>query len=199
MNNYLKSASTQFEKLKEREYLIAPISATDGEIVTELMELFKKTDQKDVVEVLRQYKFLKDEDIRDQLMVCNLNFKKKPVDEKQKSSADKMIATIKKLKDLLKRKTEFIILNGERIAAYTLYGYRAEREYDTDVVFKGRLILNPCDIAATKVPLYANHTFEFFDEKELDDTIDLLDSLLKRSSIKFVKKVESKESNNKEE
>jgi hypothetical protein len=175
----------------------------DGEIITELYELFKKADQKEVVEVLKQYKFLKDEEIRDQLMECNLNFKKSEVDVdengKQPPSMQKLLDTIKKLKDLLAKKTEFIVLNGERIAAYTLYGYRSEREYDTDVVFKGRLILNPCDIIATKVPLYANHTFEFFDEKELDDTIDLLDSLLKRSSIKFVKKVESKKNNKKEE
>jgi hypothetical protein len=69
-----------------------------------------------------------------------------------------------------------------------IYGYIPIREYDRDDNFKGRIVLNPCDKNATKVPLYANHTFVFYDEEELNETIELLDKQLEKANIKFVNK-----------
>ena len=198
MNKYLKSASENFEKLKQKDYLISPISSTDGEIMTEIIELFKKCNQTGVVEILKQYKFLKDEEIRDQLLECNTNFKKQEIEdldddleegeEDSPKSMKKLLKTIEKLKEMLARKTEFVIVNEERIMANVIFGYRTDGGYDLLDNFEGKLILNPCDKNATKVPLYANHTFIFYSEEMLNETIELLDKQLEKANIKFVNK-----------
>lgn len=199
MNKYLKSASENFEKLKQKDYLISPISSTDGEIMTEIIELFKKCNQTGIVEILKQYKFLKDEEIRDQLLECNTNFKSQEIEdfdddleegeESSTKSMKKLLKTIEKLKEMLARKTEFVIINEERIMANVIFGYRQTRRYDVlDDTFRGSLILNPCDKNATKVPLYANHMFTFYNEEELNETIELLDKQLEKANIKFVNK-----------
>ena len=195
MNKYLKSASENFEKLKQKDYLISPISSTDGEIMTEIIELFKKCNQTGVVEILKQYKFLKDEEIREQLLECNTNFKSQEVEDFDEGeeggspkSMKKLLKTIEKLKEMLARKTEFVIINEERIMANVIFGYRTDGGYDLNDNFEGKLIINPCDKNATKVPLYANHTFTFYDEEELNETIELLDKQLEKANIKFVNK-----------
>lgn len=193
MNKYLKSASENFEKLKQKDYLISPISLTDGEIMTEIIELFKKCNQTGVVEILKQYKFLKDEEIRDQLLDCNTKFNRKELDKSIREYQDLLDdeegdPLIKKIAEKVDRKTEFVIINEERIAAYIIFGYRTSTKYDLNDKFEGKLILNPCDKNATKVPLYANHTFIFYDEEELNETIELLDRQLEKANIKFVNK-----------
>lgn len=193
MNKYLKSASENFEKLKQKDYLISPISSTDGEIMTEIIELFKKCNQTGVVEILKQYKFLKDEEIRDQLLDCNTKFNRKELDKSireyqdllEDEEGDPLVENIKKIAD---SKTEFVIINEDRIEARLIYGYKPERKYDPNDKFEGKLILNPCDKNATKVPLYANHTFIFYDEEELNETVELLDKQLEKANIKFVNK-----------
>lgn len=195
MNKYLKSASENFEKLKQKDYLISPISSTDGEIMTEIIELFKKCNQTGVVEILKQYKFLKDEEIREQLLECNTNFKSQEVEDFDEGeeggspkSTKKLLKIIEKLKEMLARKTEFVIINEERIMANIIFGYRTEGGYDLLDNFEGKLILNPCDKNATKVPLYANHTLIFYNEDELNEMIELLDKQLEKANIKFVNK-----------
>lgn len=193
MNKYLKSASENFEKIKPKDYLISPISSTDGEIITEIIELFKKCNQTGVVEILKQYKFLKDEEIREQLLECNTNFNRKELDKSIKEyqdllddeEGDPFIENLKKIAD---SKIEFVIINEERIQASVIFGYRISTRYDLNDNFEGYLTLNPCDKNATKVPLYANHTFTFYDEEELNETIELLDKQLEKANIKFVNK-----------
>lgn len=193
MNKYLKSASENFEKIKQRDYLISPISTTDGEIMTEIIELFKKCNQTGVVEILKQYKFLKDEEIRDQLLDCNTKFNRKELDKSIKEyqdllddeEGDPFIENLKKIAD---SKIEFVIINEERIQASVIFGYRISTRYDLNDNFEGYLTLNPCDKNATKVPLYANHIFTFYSEEELNETIELLDKQLEKANIKFVNK-----------
>lgn len=193
MNKYLKSASENFEKLKQKDYLISPISSTDGEIMTEIIELFKKCNQAGVVEILKQYKYLKDEEIRDQLLDCNTKFNRKELDKSireyqdllDEEEGDPFIENLKKIAD---SKIEFVIINEERIQASIIFGYRISTKYNLDDNFEGKIILNPCGKNATKVPLYANHTFTFYNEEELNETIELLDKQLEKANIKFVNK-----------
>ena len=194
MNKYLKSASENFEKIKPKDYLISPISSTDGEIMTEIIELFKKCNQTGVVEILKQYKFLKDEEIRDQLLDCNTKFNRKELDKSIREyqdllddeEGDPFVENLKKIAD---SKIDFVIIDNERIEARLIFGYRDKRGYNfDDDTFVGHLILNPCDKNATKVPLYANYTFTFYDEEELNETIELLDKQLEKANIKFVNK-----------
>ena len=42
MNQFFKSASERFSKLKKSEYLINPLSEIDAEIIGELSEILKK-------------------------------------------------------------------------------------------------------------------------------------------------------------
>jgi hypothetical protein len=49
------------------------------------------------------------------------------------------------------------------------------------------LVLNPTRIDATKIPLYANKTFTFYDEEKCDQTIELLDEVLQKTKVKIIK------------
>ncbi len=73
MNEYLKASSKKYTKLSDKEVLIHPISEIDGEIITEIYEILKKTGINNVADILKEYKYLKDEEIRDKLLQVNID------------------------------------------------------------------------------------------------------------------------------
>ena len=79
MNHFFKSASERFSKLKKSEYLINPLSEIDAEIIGELSEILKKFNANETVAILKQYKELKDSEIRDMLLQLNMDLSKRPV------------------------------------------------------------------------------------------------------------------------
>lgn len=192
MNKYLKASSESFDKIKRKDYLLSPISYVDCEIMVEIMELFKKVDLTDVVEVLRNYKFHKDEEIRDQLLDCNTNFinksQPKDVDLKDKSK-QQLLNTIKELEDLLKNKRKFVEINKDKLLANLIFGFLTEEEYDVKDNFTGKIILNPVDKLATKIPLYANYEIKYYDEEEFEEAVDSFKNQLKECDIKFVNEI----------
>ena len=56
MNKFLRSAADRFNNIKEKEYLISPISEIDAEIIIELGQIIKKVGISDVFEILNTYK-----------------------------------------------------------------------------------------------------------------------------------------------
>lgn len=210
MNKYLKSASNNFEKIKQKDYLISPISEIDCEIIVEIVELFKKANISNVVEVLKNYKFLKDEEIRDQLLDCNTNFKQYSVENDFDEDLDEdnpdslkskahLINTIKKLKELLDKKIEFITINEDRINSHLIFGFTIKEEYNEDECYVGKLILNPTDKLATKIPLYANYELTFYDEDKLQSTVEFLEKQLEKANIKFINKEIAEKENTQED
>ena len=174
---------TLFTPIKAKEYLINPISEIDCEIMVELSELFKKYGANDVVEILKQYKCLKDEEIRDQLLQANMDFTQKESEEKE--------VVVERKKDLFKQLLElfsmfrnFLIVDGERIDTKFIFGYKKTNNEDFSEYY---IILNPLNIENMKsLPFYINHRFTFYDEKKRDEMVIIIDNLLKDKDVKFV-------------
>lgn len=183
MNNYLKSASTRFIPIKQKDYLINPMSEIDCEIVVELTELFKKYGANDVVEILKQYKCLKDEEIRDQLLQANMDFTQKESENKEEGK-EKKRNLFKELLELFNLFRNFLIVEGERIDTKYIFGYKKSENDDFSEYY---IILNPLNIENMKsLPFYCNHRFTFYDEKKRDEMVTIIDNLLKEKDVKFV-------------
>ena len=129
MNKYLKSASERFEKIKEKDYAISPMSEVDCEIVVELSQLLSKMGKKDVVEILKNYKYLKDEEVRDQLLQCNIDEGGKAA-EQGDTEVGKLLQQIDKLKEKLANKEKFIVLQDDKISSRMIFGYSVSRDYE---------------------------------------------------------------------
>ena len=195
MNKYLKSASDRFEKIKEKDYAIAPMSEMDCEVVVEVFELLRKSGKKDAVEILKQYKYLKDDEIRDQLIQCNIDTSSKNYEKEGESEVGKLLAEINELKEKLEQKKKFIQLRDDSIAVNLIFGFKTETYCDADWNFTGKLILNPVDRSATKIPLYANYEIEVHDEDEFDEIVEHLTIQMKNSGIEFVSNQEDEDDN----
>jgi hypothetical protein len=195
MNKYLKSASDRFKKIKEKDYAIAPMSEIDCEVVVEVSELLKKCGKKDAVEILKQYKYLKDDEIRDQLIQCNIDSSSKNYEEGGESEVGKLLAEINELKEKLEQKKKFIQLKDDSIAVNLIFGFKTETYCDADWNFTGKLILNPVDRSATKIPLYANYEIEINDEDEFEEFVEDFVERMKSSNIEFVSNQEEDDDN----
>lgn len=188
MNKYLKSALSNFEKIKEKEYLISPISEIDCEVMVEIVELFTKLGMRDVVQVLKQYKYLKDEEIRDQLIECNMKFNA----DEYKEVDDEIADFIDEIKET---KRDFVTIGEESILGNLIFGFKTIEDYTEEENFIGKLILNPVDISATKQPLYSNHTITFYSEGHMESEMNNFKQQLKKINVKFVyKDIEKEES-----
>ena len=157
MNQYLKSASKKYSSVIDKEYLINPISEIDGEIITEVMELFKKMGAKGIAEILKNYKYLKDEEIRDQLLQANIDAASRAGEER-----------VNELKKTPMR-IPMVDFGEDTISAYLIFGYKESEYYDAEDCYHGVLMLNPTPPEATRLPLYANYRMEFSDEEKFEE------------------------------
>jgi len=185
MNQHFKAASNRYKDLlpenkKESGYLINPISTVDCEIITELFELLKKAGFSKAVAILREYKGqVKDTEILDQLMQCNIDTKSKALKEAYEEELEEGFEK--------KFKRDFIQIEGHRIEIAYIFGYFFKDNSDDDFE-EYKIILNPCRSDATRIPLYANQEFVFYDFVECQKTIKTIDNYLEQSNIKFVNK-----------
>jgi len=183
MNDYLKSAVGRYKdfltkkQIENEGYKINPISKFDAEIFIELKELIKKSGNEVANTILKEYKLQKDEDILDQLRQCNID----TPDSRLENLEDELDEGVKKET----AKDTFLIINNERFASKLIFGYSPKDESTFDEE-KYKIILNPCKKDATKLPYYANHTFEFFNEEDFKKTMELIDKQMKESNVKFV-------------
>ena len=177
MNKYLKSASDRFNEIKKGDYIINPISEIDSEIIIEFSELFKKLGLKEICTIISQYKYLKDEEIRDLLIESNINVSKK---------IDSEVDSLSKLIEGDKNKKKFLVIGDNKILSDLIFGYTTNTEYSVDDSFLGEIILNPCDIDVSKKPLYANYKLPFYNEDKFEEYKQLLDSALKQSGVEFI-------------
>lgn len=186
MRDHLKAANKNFDKIKDRDYIINPISSVDAEIITELVEIMKKSGDNEVANILKEWKYLKDDEVRDQLLDVNMNRSKIKYDEGISPLDELLNEGVEKVKEKFDRRTEFVDLNDDSIAAYLIFGYHVSETYDDDDRYEGKLIINPTDISATKQPLYANYTITYYDEENLERAEQMLRDQLRKANIKFV-------------
>ncbi len=179
MNQYLKSAVKRYEQLNKgrNEFLISPISKVDAEIVVEIIELFKKFNAKGIVEILNNYKFRKDEEIRDLLIEANTNFKV-PNDNKEEDE--------KNISNISRSKRDFVKIKDERIFIWAITSWGKDERFCSkkrEIVYSIVLNRNNKNLELSKVSMYANYTFDFDDIEERDEAFEKLDAALLASGI----------------
>lgn len=204
MNSYLKAAHERYRKLlpanKQQDgYLVNPISEVDCEIIIELQQLLKKSGNSEALSVLKEYKGqVKDLDIRDQLIECNLNTKDESIEEAYEDIGEDfeegeegVSGLKKKIKELLQQikenKRKFVIIKEDRFMANLIFAYK---KVDLSSIDKEsyKLIINPVREDLARIPAYANTEYFFDSEEECDKTIEIIDSALEKAEVKFVNK-----------
>lgn len=172
MNQFLKSASERFSKLKKSEYLINPLSEIDAEIIGELSEILKKFNANEAVAILKQYKELKDSEIRDMLLQLNMDLSKIPVKSTKGKSIEAEIEgedEEKEIENILFQDFHSTCLKKRLILGFNLYVVK-----DPDGNFYPAILLNQCDEFASKKPMYANFPLIYGDEEERDVDMEML-------------------------
>jgi hypothetical protein len=170
MNQYLKSAVDRYEKFisKYKEPLkIHPISVIDAEIIIELQQILKKCNMDTVVNILGQYKFLKDEEIRDKLLQFNIDFNKlQEID----ISEDQDIEIF-----------DFITLKNKLFKLKYIFSYEKIEQWDHDRGdLKYGIHINKTDEKVSeKMPLYGNEKVWYFSYSNRDKEFDELDDYFK--------------------
>ncbi|MFW6273068.1 MAG: hypothetical protein ACOC2U_04755 [bacterium] len=176
MNNYLKSAAKRYEEKLGKEFLINPISNIDGEIITEITELLKKLKANEAVEVLKSYKYKKDEEIRDELLGLNTNFKSKSVKVDEDSSEDE-------IEGVAEEKSKTIYFSDFQqtfIKKFQVLGGRKMIFVDKETRAEfPAILLNEVDELATKEPMYANTILTYEEEVQRDEDYENLISEMK--------------------
>lgn len=183
MNKQLKSAVSRFDEIKKNDYLISPISQLDAEIFIELTQIISKFGGDNIVQILKEYKFKKDEEIRDDLLQWNIdnpNFKK---DENIKSQEPQ------------KKIWPFLRIQDRVIRAWDIGAWNEEEEIDENGNFKFYIILNPLPEGydLKKVPKYSNEriTFDSFENRKI--VLDNLEAYFSHNGIDLLNFNESNE------
>ena len=173
MNQFLKSAADRYDKLKKSDYLISPLSEVDGEIMVEIVELFKKVKANDVVAVLKQYKELKDTEIRD--MLLQLNIDKGKLTENKRQSNDELGSEIMPEEEEYPSMIQFNDYHSTCIKRTLILGYSKYTLIDKESnVPYPSILINHCDETATKKPMYANFVLVYDEEEEREEDLIML-------------------------
>jgi hypothetical protein len=171
MNDYLRAASKRYEKIVEKEYLINPISSIDCEIVTEIREILKKLGGENVAEILKEYKGIKDEEIRDSLLQFNIDFKKekpKSADDLEEENKDYSIPPL-------------VLIGNIAIGAQNFYGYETFEEVNEEYEYVYGIKINPTPEGVKNLPLYANYKIVYEDEENRKEVLERLISFIKKN------------------
>lgn len=179
MNKYLKSAVERYNKEFNKELLIHPISEIDVEIITELVQILKKSGRSDILELMKSYKELKDEEIRDQLLQWNIDH-----------PANKVITTENKEEEPIKY-PPMIQIGDSVLKINFLYGFDLYENTDSNGSVKFGIILNPTPDHVKQVPYYANHKIEWFSEEDRNNVLDRLKFLLAERGTDFIDLLEN--------
>lgn len=183
MNEYLKSASSRYKEEIKKNYVINPISEVDCEIMVEIRELLKKAGLREADAILKEYKYLKDTEIRDQLMQCNINFR---ADED--SLNDLIEDTLKNGKENDELfKVYFVTIGEHNLFARYISGFVVVEDWDENDNFIGTITLNPVDESATKQPIYSNYKIVFRDEEKFENELQNLKKQMIEAGVDFAK------------
>jgi len=173
MNKYLVSAIERFDEIKEKNYLISPISKNDVSLIEILLSFLKISGRDDVITIMQSYKLDSDTDIIEQLTELMLKSTNKSIkDVIDMSSSD--------AKDLLLEPIKYVIIKGERIPEWGIKGYTHGKFWNhKKQEMLWTLTINPQSVGDLKsVPLYVNKQFTFDSQSNLLDVVKKLDMLL---------------------
>ena len=171
MNKYILAAVKRY---REKDSLISPISKVDGEIITEIYEIFKKIGFDRGINILQSYKFKKDEEILDEFLQLNLDLSKENYESE--TEIDENGNVVKKPPPIIR----YIIVNEKRIDLFQLIGYDSVDNLE-GAELKYQIRLNPTPEKAKYVPYYANDILNFETKSERDFILNKMDVYLSRT------------------
>jgi len=180
MNQFLKSASDRFNKVKEKEYLIAPLSEIDCEIFIELGQILKKAGCKEALDILKNYKEYKDSEVRDNLLQWNID---NPF--LGKSSAGAIHDVIESEKEEVDY-PPMLKVGDLMLKVNHLLGLEQYETVDSEGNEKYGLIINPTPEQAKSIPMYANKRIEWFSEEDRNKVISNLKSVYEENNTEFI-------------
>lgn len=162
MVEHLKQASDKYPEADQTRS-IHPISKTDANITTEILELFRKMQFSAAVDIVKNYKKISDEETLERLMELNTNIgKMKPSSEGEKETTP-----------LFQR---YLKACGRRIDLYLLIHFDAiDITVKEDNTIKYCIQLNPTPESAKQVPYYANEFLVYATPQERDEVANKLD------------------------
>ncbi len=146
-----KSAIKRFDKIKEEEYRINPISTTDILIVEELVSLIHKTGIVQIGPIMANHKYLSDEEVLQDLKGFNSSLKKKVVEGKEEES-DGLPYWVH-----LKNKSKMKLMRFN-IISFSIHD-------EDDVI---GILLNDVGENVTKVPMHYNTVLEYYNIEDRD-------------------------------
>ena len=175
MNKFLKSAAERFSQLtKSKSYLINPLSEIDCEIIDEIKVILSKYEASEVIEILRNYKEYKDEEIRDDLLQWNIDH---PSIDSKSTYNDEQSDT--------KSRKNFIRIQDDYINVNFIFGFRLIDHF-VENEESYHIMLNPTPDDVTKIPLYSNHCIEFSDFESREKFVSNLKKVFKEFKINFI-------------
>lgn len=178
MNKYLASACERFLKISDKDYLIHPISEVDCEVFSELVQILTKAGLSEVIEIIKEYKGVKDLEIRDDLLQWNIDHPKLGMVKLMNKIADQATEGEKndwppppaflKIGDLLVR--EFDLRGIEK--------YERFDEKKEDYVYGITINPMPEGFNIKNIPMFANSKIEYNDEQNRNEVLRKLSEFL---------------------
>lgn len=180
MEKHLQSAVQRFE---QEESNIHPISSIDAEIIVEIGQVLDKLKQPELKSIIRQWKSLKDEQIRDMLLEWNTSHPKEydgddddhidPSKSKKKPSKDQKNPFIRKFMDF----------RGKMLDTFFIKTIEKDFRFDE----KERGAFHCIVFNAGIEGMYYNLTFNFGNERIRDNAYSDLKVLLESTyNIEFI-------------
>ncbi len=165
MKAHLKEAINNYPEEK-RSCLIHPVSEIDAQIMIEVIELFKKVNNNDAVNILKNWKLYKDDDIAMALLELNTNTVQKVVSSDEPPSNNPA--------DIIR----YLSVYGRRIDLYLLIGYDSIEVDLPELGLRYCIRLNPTPDGVKNVPFYSNEVLVFQTEEARDGVLESLDSYM---------------------
>lgn len=181
MKEHLKSASARY---KQDLAKINPISDIDAEIITEISQALLKIGENKLKSVVDQWKFLKDEDVRDLLLDWHLNTKDKRLIDSGDIDGELVTNDPKSGEGKGKKDESFFIrpfidFQGSMLEAYNIKSFTKGMRYDHD---DSRLVWEIMVNKDMKMDFpYTNQTFSFYTEKAREDAWGSLKEMLEKT------------------
>lgn len=177
-SNYIQSAIDRFNEIKEKDYLINPISSVDADIINLLIGFLEKGGFQDIASLMKDYKFESDKDILNNL--SELSLKRSKINKSVGDVINKIMDSDKDQKDPY----EVIIINNERVPRWAIRNYTYHKEW---IFEKNKiqwiLLLNPENTQDVKsVPQFTNKRYFFETYAVLKAKINELDTFMEVKS-----------------
>ena len=180
MNKFFKSAVDRFHKIKERDYLISPISEIDAEIIVEIGQILKKVGLDSVNIILANWKENKDEEVRDDLLQWNIddsNIKKQTVGQVMTEAVDKLVEEARKPEPTIEIRE---IITG----IYNIVAIESGEDLINDRFW---IIINPTPEGTKRVPIFANRKILYCDEESRDSALESIKEALRKDGSEYIK------------